>query len=186
MKKIMIVSGHPDLKVSLANKTILDEISQKLPEAEIRKLDELYPDCKFDIKAEQKALESADIIVFQYPIHWYGAPGILKLYNDRVMEHGWAYGSKGTALKGKAFVASVTAGVPETGYSANGPMKHTLEEYSYGIIQFAETCKLDFKNLCTFGGAMYVPGVTTDEKKAELVARIKEHAGKLIDYLKTL
>lgn len=52
MKKIVIVSGHPDLKVSLANKTILDEISQKLPEAEIRKLDELYPDCKFDIKAE--------------------------------------------------------------------------------------------------------------------------------------
>ena len=182
----MIVSGHPDLKVSLANKTILDEISQKLPEAEIRKLDELYPDCKFDVKAEQKALESADIIVFQYPIHWYGAPGILKLYIDRVMEHGWAYGSKGTALKGKAFVASVTAGVPEAGYSANGPMKHTLEEYSYGIIQFAETCKLDFKNLCTFGGAMYVPGVTTDEKKAELVAKVKEHAGKLIDYLKTL
>ena len=186
MKKIVIVSGHPDLKVSLANKTILDEISQKLPEAEIRKLDELYPDCKFDIKAEQKALEAADIIVFQYPIHWYGAPGILKLYIDKVMEHGWAYGSKGTALKGKAFVASVTSGVPEQAYSANAPMKHTLEEYSYGIKQYAEMCGMDFKNLCAIYGAMYVPGVTTDEKKAELVAKVKDHAGKLIDYLKTL
>ncbi len=113
---VVIISGHPDLKNSVANKTILDEIAKLCPQAEIRKLDELYPDCNFDIKAEQAALEKADVIIFQYPTHWYNVPGILKLYIDKVMEHGWAYGSKGTALKGKAFIASTTVGAPENLY----------------------------------------------------------------------
>ena len=104
MKNVVIVCGHPDLKNSVANKTILDEIAAKCPQVEIRKLDELYPDCKFDVKAEQKALEKADIIIFQYPTHWYGVPGMLKLYIDTVMEHGWAYGSKGTALENKNYL----------------------------------------------------------------------------------
>ena len=122
MKNILIVSGHPDLKNSVANKTILDEIAAKCPQVEIRKLDELYPDYQFDIKAEQKALEKADIIIFQYPTHWYSVPGILKLYIDKVMEHGWAYGSTGIALKGKCFIVSTTTGAPESAYSANSVM----------------------------------------------------------------
>ena len=88
MKKVVIISGHPDLKNSCANKTILDEISKLCPEIEIRKLDELYPDYNFDVKAEQAALEKADIIVFQYPMHWYSTPGILKLYIDKIFLHG--------------------------------------------------------------------------------------------------
>ena len=55
MKNVVIISGHPDLKVSVANKTILEEISAKCPQVEIRKLDELYPDYNFDVKAEQAA-----------------------------------------------------------------------------------------------------------------------------------
>ena len=80
MKNVVIVCGHPDLKTSLANKTILDEIAAKCPQVEIRKLCELYPDYQFDIKAEQASLEKADIIVFAYPMSWYSVPGLLKLY----------------------------------------------------------------------------------------------------------
>ena len=122
MKNVVIICGHPDLKISVANKTILDEIAAQCPQAEIRKLDELYPDYQFDIKAEQAALEKADVIVFVYPMHWYGTPGLLKLYIDKVMEHGRAYGSKGTALTGKAFLISITTGAPEVAYSATGVM----------------------------------------------------------------
>ena len=99
MKNVVIISGHPDLKNSVANKTILDELSAQLESIEIRKLDELYPTYQIDIAAEQAALERADVIAFVYPMHWYGVPGLLKLYIDKVMEHGWAYGSKGTALE---------------------------------------------------------------------------------------
>lgn len=44
MKKILIISGHPDLNDSFANKTILEEIHKLLLEAEIVYLDKLYPD----------------------------------------------------------------------------------------------------------------------------------------------
>ena len=186
MKNVVIISGHPDLKNSVANKTILDEIAAKCPQVEIRKLDELYPDCKFDIKAEQKALEKADIIVFQYPIQWFGVPGMLKLYIDTVMEHGWAYGSTGIALKGKCFIASTTMGVVDSAYSADGIMGHTIEEFSYGIEKFAATCQMDCKKLFSLGGAMCIPGVTTEEQKQALIDRVKKHADEIIECIKSL
>ena len=186
MKNVVIISGHPDLKNSVANKTILDEIAAQCPQAEIRKLDALYPDYQFDIKAEQAALEKADVIVFVYPMHWYGTPGLLKLYIDKVMEHGRAYGSKGTALTGKAFLISITTGAPEVAYSATGVMGHTVEEFSYPIKNFAALCKLDFKKLFTVGGMMCVPGVTTDAQKAALVDKAKQHAAAIVDCIKSL
>jgi len=186
MKNVVIIAGHPDLKISLANKTILDEIAAQCPQVEIRKLGELYPNCQIDVKAEQAALEKADVIVFAYPMHWYGTPGLLKLYIDKVMEHGWAYGSKGTALAGKAFVVSVTTGAPESAYAATGVMGHTVEEFSYPIKAFAALCKLDFKKLFTVGGMMYVPGLTTDAQKVALVDKAKQYADGIADCLKAL
>ena len=186
MKNVVIVSGHPNLKISLANKTILDEIAAQCPQAEIRKLDELYPDYKFDIKAEQAALERADIIVFAYPMNWYGVPGLLKLYIDIVMEHGWAYGSQGTALAGKKFLVSVTTGVPEAGFSAQGFVGRTVEELTFPVAKFAEMAKMDCKKIFSIGGMMCVPGVTTDAQKAALIDKAKRHADAVADCIKSL
>jgi len=186
MKNVVIIAGHPDLKNSVANKTILDEISAQCPQVEIRKLCELYPDYQFDIKAEQAALEKADVIVFACPMHWYGVPGLLKLYIDKVMEHGWAYGSQGTALAGKAFIVSLTTGAPEVAYSATGVMGHTVEEFSFPLKAFAALCKLDFKQLFTVGGMMCIPGVTTDAQKAALVDKAKQQAAAIVECLKAL
>ena len=186
MKKVVIICGHPDIKNSVANKTIFDEIAKNCPEVEIRQLSELYPDFKIDVKVEQKALESADVIVFQFPTHWYSVPGILKLYIDVVMEHGWAYGSTGTALKGKAFIISTTVGAPENVYSADGAMKHTVEEFYFNLQQYAALCQLDCKAFFKICGAMCVPGVTTDEQKAALIERLKKHAAEIVECLKSL
>ena len=46
MKNVLIISGHTNLAASVANKTILETLNERLPEAEIVKLDELYPDSK--------------------------------------------------------------------------------------------------------------------------------------------
>lgn len=72
MAHILVVSGHPDLNHSIANATILDELATALPDAEIRRLDWLYPDGKFNIAAEQESLLQADVIVWQFPFSWYG------------------------------------------------------------------------------------------------------------------
>ena len=64
MKKILIVSGHPDLNDSFANKTILEETKKLLPEAEFVYLDKLYPDFQIDVKTEQERCCSVRISSF--------------------------------------------------------------------------------------------------------------------------
>ena len=68
MKNVLIISGHTDLATSVANKTILETLANRLPKAEIVKLDELYPDFKINVEAEQQRLIRADIIVLQFPV----------------------------------------------------------------------------------------------------------------------
>lgn len=88
MKKILIVSGHPDLNDSFANKTILEETKKLLPEAEFVYLDKFYPDFRIDTKAEQERLLRADIIVLQYPLFWYSAPSLLAPLDETDL-HAW-------------------------------------------------------------------------------------------------
>ncbi|MSE17701.1 flavodoxin family protein, partial [Pantoea agglomerans] len=49
MKNILIISGHPDLSHSVGNATILNEVASALPDAEIRRLDALYPDNNINV-----------------------------------------------------------------------------------------------------------------------------------------
>jgi len=119
-------------------------------------------------------------------MNWYGVPGLLKLYIDIVMEHGWAYGSQGTALAGKKFLVSVTTGFPEAGFSAQGFVGRTVEELTFPVAKFAEMAKMDCKKIFSIGGMMCVPGVTTEEQKAALVDKAKKHADNLVECIKAL
>ena len=77
MSNVLIVSGHPRLgDDSVANKTILEELTSLLPEATIDHLDELYPNCVFDVEAERDKLRGAGVIVWQYPLWWDGLPSL--------------------------------------------------------------------------------------------------------------
>lgn len=49
MKNIVMISGHPNLDNSVANRTIIEEIEKQLPEIQIRKLDKLYPNFREEI-----------------------------------------------------------------------------------------------------------------------------------------
>ncbi|MBQ6111487.1 MAG: NAD(P)H-dependent oxidoreductase, partial [Synergistaceae bacterium] len=101
MSKILIVSGHTDLKNnSFANKIILGRLNEILPEAEYVYLDSEYPDFRFDVEKEQNRLRSADIIVMQFPFFWYGVPSLMHKWMEDVFVHGFSHGSKGKALTG--------------------------------------------------------------------------------------
>ena len=119
MSNVLIVSGHPRTgDDSVANKTILEELTSLLPEATIDHLDELYPDYVFDVEAEQNKLAAADVIVLQYPLWWYGWPSLLQKWMEDVFVRGFSHGSTGTALRGKKLVVSLTTGAAESYYDA--------------------------------------------------------------------
>lgn len=181
MKKVLVISGHPDLKISTANRAILDELAKKLPDAEIRRLDELYPDYQFDVAAEQAALEKADVIVFQFPFHWYSVPGLLKLYIDKIFLHSWAYGSKGKALSGKKLIVSTTIGAPEALYKKDGEFQHEPPEFAYFLERFAILCSMTCAAPIYTCGMMYVPGVSTPEVKEDVLAKAKAQAQRIVE-----
>lgn len=130
MAHILVVSGHPDLNHSIANATILDELATALPDAEIRRLDWLYPDSKFNIAAEQESLLQADVIVWQFPFSWYGLPGLMKQWLDEVFVHGFAHGST-AKLGGKKLLLSFTTGAPQALYTMTVSLAMPLRSISF-------------------------------------------------------
>ncbi len=69
-----------------------------------------------DIISEHQLLETADLIILQFPLWWYSMPGLLKGYFDRVLSMGWAYGG-GKALSGKKVLVCMTTGAPENAWT---------------------------------------------------------------------
>ena len=181
MKNVLIVSGHPDLNSSVANKTILEEVAKALPEAKIHQLDALYPTYQFDITAEQKKVEEADVLVFQFPFSWYSVPGLLKLWIDKVFVHGFAHGST-ARLGGKKLIISFTAGAPDEVYQKEGFFGHTVDEYIPQFASFARLCNLDFQEPIYSTGLSYVG--RDEAKAAEQREQAKLHAARLVAAIK--
>ncbi|ANN77671.1 glutathione-regulated potassium-efflux system oxidoreductase KefF [Bordetella flabilis] len=105
---ILIVYAHPYPRYSRANRAMLDAVGD-MP-VQVRSLYDLYPDFHIDAAAEQAALRPASLVVWQHPMHWYGTPPLFGLWMDKVLQHGWAYGQGGDALRGKAVLWAVTTG----------------------------------------------------------------------------
>lgn len=184
MKNIVIISGHPDLQHSVANATILDIISQELPEAEIRYLDRLYPTYQFDIAAEQKALLNADVIVWQFPLSWYSIPGLLKLWIDQVFLHGFSHGSKGK-LSGKKLLLSFTTGAPLAAYSRQGAFHFSLDDFLPPFKTTATLCGLDFQPPIYTTGLSYTSRDSETQRKVQHNAA-REHATRLIEAIRII
>lgn len=77
-----------------------------------------------DVEAEIRKLEWCDVLIFQFPLWWFGLPAILKGWVDRVFAFGRAYGPGRTyetgIFKGKLAIASLTTGGPESVYVEGG------------------------------------------------------------------
>lgn len=155
MKNVLIISGHPNLEQSVANRTILDELRRGLPHAGIRQLGELYPDYQIDVTAEQTALAQADLIVWQFPFYWYSMPALMKKWLDDVFLHGFAHGST-AKLGGKKLLISFTTGAPKAVYAKDQVMRHEVEDYYAGFESIAALCNLELLPPMYLNGVSYV------------------------------
>ena len=113
MSKVLLVLSHPNYKESFANKTIVEKIKTLIPDIEIDHIDELYPDEKIDIKAEQEKLLRNDTVIFQFPMYWHNRPHFLSRWFEEVYQYGFAYGNNGFKLKDKRIIVSMTLGNTE-------------------------------------------------------------------------
>jgi len=96
-----------------------------------------------DIVAELEKLKRADLVIFQFPLWWFGPPAILKGWIDRIFLSGVVYGRSAMfergRLKGKRAMVSVTTGGPAASFGANalnGDILDILAPLHRGVFAF--------------------------------------------------
>lgn len=96
-----------------------------------------------DIEAELRKVESCDLMIWQFPLWWFGLPAILKGWVDRVFAMGRTYGGdrlyENGVFKGKRALLSVTTGGPREAYRPrgfNGDIEAILRPIHRGMLRF--------------------------------------------------
>lgn len=143
MARVLILFAHPALERSRIHRVLLRHVPSS-PDLTVHDLYEAYPRLDIDVAHEQQLLSDHDVIVFQHPFYWYSTPPILKQWQDLVLEHGWAYGSEGTALQGKSFLPVISAGGTPQAYCAEGYNRFTVRQLMAPIEQTAKLCGMRF------------------------------------------
>lgn len=143
MAKVLIQFAHPILSKSRVHKALLRSCAN-ITNVTINDLYERYPDMYIDVDREQALLLANDIIVFQHPFYWYSSPAIIKQWFDLVLEHNWAYGSKGNALAGKMMLNVISCGGSREMYSPTGTNRYTVNQFLAPFEQTARLCKMTY------------------------------------------
>ncbi|XP_045567667.1 NAD(P)H dehydrogenase [quinone] 1 isoform X1 [Salmo salar] len=96
-----------------------------------------------DIIAEQRKVEAAELVIFQFPMYWFSVPAIMKGWIDRVLSQGFAFSlqkmySNGI-FKDKKAMLSFSTGSMQTMYrpdGLNGDINVTLWPLQNGVLHF--------------------------------------------------
>jgi glutathione-regulated potassium-efflux system ancillary protein KefG len=136
---ILILFAHPALQTSRVNRQLMNAV-MGLEGVTFHDLYEAYPDFHINVRQEQDLLQRHDIIVFQFPLYWFSVPALLKMWQELVLEHQWAYGKAGVALKGKTLMAALSTGGRESLFRPEGYNRATIGEYLMPLAQLARIC----------------------------------------------
>lgn len=143
--KILILFAHPMIHRSNVNRAMMEAVTD-LDHVHFHDLYAAYPDLYIDVEREQQLLVEHDIIIFHYPFYWYSTPAILKVWQDLVLQYGFAFGKTGTALNGKRFMNVVTCGYAKSSYEEAAINHYTVQDLLRPIEQMAH-----------FTGMRYMP-----------------------------
>jgi NAD(P)H dehydrogenase (quinone) len=96
-----------------------------------------------DVAAEMRKVEACDLMIWQFPLWWFGPPAILKGWVDRVFAMGFAYGGgkiyESGPFRGKRALLSLTTGGPQASYAKggfNGDLDGILRPLQRGMLRF--------------------------------------------------
>jgi glutathione-regulated potassium-efflux system ancillary protein KefF len=144
MARILVVTAHPQLQQSRVTRTLL-KAARGLEGpggagVEVTDLYAAYPDYLIDVRAEQRRLADAELVVWLHPIQWYSMPPLMKLWLDEVFAFGWAYGAGGKALRGKALWLACSTGGTEDAYRPDGHNRYFFDAFLHPYEQTAALC----------------------------------------------
>ncbi|MEY4753081.1 MAG: hypothetical protein RJA44_756 [Pseudomonadota bacterium] len=179
--RVLVLLAHPDLQASRVHRQLRQALQQLpqdapgMPRIELRDLYALYPDFDLDPAAEQAALADADLIVWQHPIHWYSMPALMKLWLDRVLSAGWAYGHGSRALAGKDLWLVASTGGHAEAYQPEGYNQHPFSTFLAAYEQTARLCGLRFLPPLLLHGAHALSPTELAGHAERYVARLQSY-----------
>jgi len=172
---IYLAYAHPYPDRSRANRVLLDAV-RDLPHLRVRELYSLYPDFGIDVELEQRLLLESSVLVWQHPMYWYSVPPLLKLWFDKVLSRGWAYGEGGTKLQGKRCQWAVTTGGLASAFDADGMHGHPFEAFVAPVAQTAKFCRMEWQPPIVVHGAHRVDDAALADAAVGYRARLTELA----------
>ncbi len=96
-----------------------------------------------DVRAEQAKVAAADVVLFHFPVWWFGMPAILKGWVDRVFSRGFAYSAgrkyERGHFKGKRAMLCISTGTASTLYEPDGidgDLLHVLWPIHNGMLAY--------------------------------------------------
>ncbi|KAF7476352.1 ribosyldihydronicotinamide dehydrogenase [quinone] [Marmota monax] len=123
-----------------------------------------------DITEEQKKVQEADLVIFQFPLYCFSVPAILKGWMDRVLCQGFAFDIPGFYdsgfLKDKLALLSLTTGGTAEMYSkagVSGDFRYFLWPLQHGALHFC-----GFKILAP--QISFAPEFSSEEERKAMVA----------------
>lgn len=143
MPRVLVLFAHPALEKSRVHRRLVARVPD-LPGLTFHDLYEEYPDGDVDVPREQALLDAHDLVVLQHPFYWYSTPPLVKQWEDLVLEHDWAYGSRGHHLDGKWLLSLVSAGGGAAAYDPQGYNRFTIRQLLAPIEQTATLCRMRY------------------------------------------
>jgi putative NADPH-quinone reductase len=136
----LVLNFHPDPPQSKAN-CALSRAAAGLPNTEIVMMADQMRDGAFDYATEVARLHSAGRIVWQFPVHWYAAPGLLAEWQAQILTRlFYATPDEAAKLAGLPLLVAATAGnVPEN-YEPGGQVAIPLPELLRPLEATARRC----------------------------------------------
>ena len=123
-----------------------------------------------DIEQELEKIEWCDLMIWQFPLWWFGLPAILKGWADRVLAMGRTYGAgrmyERGVFGGKRALLSLTTGSSEEWFQKggfHGDIHGVLRPIQRGILEF-----VGFSVLAPH--VVYGPAHMTDEERETALA----------------
>jgi putative NADPH-quinone reductase len=176
----LIAAGH-EVRTSDLHEMRFDPVSSRKNFTTVKDSDFLKPQLEemyatemngfsHEIESEIGKIEWCELMIWQFPLWWFGLPAALKGWVDRVFAMGRTYGGgkiyETGMFRGKRALLSLTTGGPEDAYrkgAFNGDMAGILRPIQRGVLQF-----VGFDVLAP--QIIYGPVRMTDEQRQEALA----------------
>ena len=160
MKNILLINGHEYYEFAKGqyNQTLFEVHEQVL--GRHFTLSKTIIENGYDVAREQEKFKQADLIIFQFPIYWFGPPALLKKYFDTVYGYGVFFGMGSEAnssgqpqkygfgnglMNGKKYMLSITTNAPAN--ALNDPdgffEGKDLEAFLFNIHKTQQFCGME-------------------------------------------